>query len=183
VIEGVDARAWPPPDGTCVQGRDVDAASPVAVMVGGGRVEFATVAELAGFPGCRAAQAVPLPLFQTLPTRIADGTIVQGVVDERGRMDLTLMALLVGGARIEFAGPRAVAACGYARRTVWPIPSRVYRALPVVPGDGTLLRSVAGGDVYRISGGCGCRLESASVADGAKVWVVPDHELDRLRCG
>jgi hypothetical protein len=180
---GVAARRWPPPDGTCVQGRDADTVSPVAVLVGGARVEFATMAELAGFPGGHAAQAVPLRLFRALPTRICDGTLVQGTVDVRGRVDLTPVALLAGGARVAFTGPEALVACGFGQRPVWPIPSRVYRALPVVPGDGTLLRPAGGGDVYRISGGCGRRLGPGCVVDVAAVWVVPDSEFDRLTCG
>src|SRR5262249_38624243 len=124
-----------PPDGFFVQGRDADRASPVAVVVGRARVEFATVAELGAFPGHTEVVAMSLRHFQALPTRIADGTLVQGVVDMMGRVDITGVSVLAGGARVDLADDLELAICGYAGLPVRVIPSRVYRALQTVPAD------------------------------------------------
>lgn len=172
-----------PPDGTLVQGRDGDRRSPVAVIVGRARVEVATVAELAAFLGSNPVQVVPLRRYQALPTRIADGTLVQGVVDRCGRVDLTSVALLAGGARAEFADRFEVALCGYGGVAVRPIPSRVYRALPTVPVDGTLLRCPLGPGVYRMVRGCPQRIEVPAMpaaGAGGDVWSVPTRLLGRL---
>lgn len=174
-----DSRWAVPPDGTVVQGRDADQTSPVAIVVGRARVEFATVAELAAFPGSEQVHLMPLHRFQALPTRIADGTLVQGVVDEGGRVDLTSMALLAGGARVDFLDHVEVAMCGYAGLPIRPIPSRVYRALLTVPVDGTLLSCPLGLAVYRMASGRPHRIE-VPVAGGGDVWAVPVRVLDRL---
>jgi hypothetical protein len=178
VSDHAEGRWAVPPDGALVQGRDGDRMSPVAVIVGRARVELATVAELAAFLGSNAVHVVSLRRFQALPTRIADGTLVRGVVDQWGRVDLTSVALLAGGARLDFLDHFEVATCGYAGIPVRPIPSRVYRALPTVPVDGTLLRCPLGLGVYRVVSGCPRRIDVP--AAGGDVWSVPTRVLGRL---
>jgi hypothetical protein len=191
----------PWPDGTLIQGRDADRRTPIAVVVGRARVELATVGELAALRvGCEVT-VVPEPLFCRLPTRIADGTLVQGIVDPCGRVDLTPVALLAGGARAEFHDTAEIIQCGYSDLPVWPIPSRVFRALPLVPRDGTYLRDAQDLALYRIVAGkrrpvnlCGpaCPAPVWTVAAAvwtvcapvwtvpAPVWTVPARVLDHL---
>jgi hypothetical protein len=101
------------------------------------------------------------------------------VVDESGRVDLTSVALLAGGAKADFLDHFEVAMCGYASLPIRPIPSRVYRSLPMVPVDGTLLSCPLGLAVYRMASGRPHRIE-APAAGGSDIWAVPARVLDRL---
>jgi len=163
-----------------MQGRDADRRTPIAVVVGRARVELATVGELAALRGGCAVTVVPEPLFRSLPTRIADGTLVQGIVDAYGRVDLTPVALLAGGARAEFGDAGEIVQCGYANLPVWPIPSRVFRALPRVPRNGTYLRDAEDLAVYRIVAGQRLPVSPSRLAGPARVWAVPARVLDHL---
>ncbi|HZM78962.1 MAG TPA: hypothetical protein VFC19_24805 [Candidatus Limnocylindrales bacterium] len=168
------------PDGTFLQGRDADRRTPVAVVVGRARVELATIGELAALPGSGDIKVVPEPLFLALPTRIADGTLVQGIVDPGGRVDLTRVALMAGGARAEFHDRGELVQCGYAGRPVWAIPSRVFRALPVVPDDCVFLRNAENLAVYRIRHGRRQKVSESSIPGPARVWSVPARVLENL---
>ncbi|MFF2080524.1 hypothetical protein ACFVXG_37900 [Kitasatospora sp. NPDC058162] len=165
-----------PADGTLLQGRDGQLTTPVAMMVGRARLDFASEAELEAAPDRGVVNGVPLPLFRGLPVVPADGTLCRGTVDRAGRYDPRPVALLLGGALIAFSGPEEVAACGYGDTAVWTIPSRVYDGFRTDLPEGVRLSSPGAGTVCTVLAG---RRAPAGSTPGP-TWVVPERVLRAL---
>ncbi|MFI8966881.1 hypothetical protein ACIGO8_32760 [Streptomyces sp. NPDC053493] len=138
-VRGIPSRHFDllppvPQDGTLLQSSS--GSTPVAAIVGGGRVNFASPQEVvdAGFGTDWGAKvrAVPARAFSALPTQIMDGTRL-------GKSGSTSEAAVVGGARVDFWSAEERNAAGYGDRPLQMIPARVWDAMTTKIADGTRL--------------------------------------------
>ncbi|MCA2230140.1 hypothetical protein [Nonomuraea aurantiaca] len=165
-----DARPRMPCDSTLIQGTSGGTSSPVATVVGGARVNFASEREVIdsgyGTDWPSKVRAIPLRAFNELRDDMpSDGTLVQG----QG----TAVAAIIGGARVNFASEQELLDSGYRgdwRPTVRIIPPRVFNAMSTTISDGTRI------------GRSGSTSEAA-VVGGAKVAFISGAERDAAGYG
>ncbi|CAL9650722.1 hypothetical protein [Streptomyces sp. enrichment culture] len=124
-----------PHDGLLIQGSQ--GTTPVAAIMGGARIDFANPQEVvdSGFGtdwGTR-LRYIPARAFQSLPTKILDGTRI-------GKSGTTSEAAVVGGARIDFHSQEERNATGYGDRPLHVLPARVWDAMSTRIADGTRLQ-------------------------------------------
>jgi hypothetical protein len=133
-----------------------------AAVVGGAVVPFVSEAELsqAGYSS-KLLLWVPPRVWDSLPTKIADGTRI-------GRAGGTSQAAVVGGAVVPFVSEAELTQTGYASKTLYWIPPRVWDGTPTNIADGTLIKAPDSSAVWLVTGG----RRTASTATGT-VWTVP----------
>ncbi|MEU6620836.1 hypothetical protein ABZ926_08615 [Streptomyces litmocidini] len=174
-VRGIPSRHFDllppiPQDGTLLQGSL--GSTPVAAIVGGGRVNFASPQEVvdAGFGSDWGAKvrAVPARAFSVLPTQIMDGTRL-------GKSGSTSEAAVVGGARVNFFSEEERNAAGYGNRPRQLIPARVWDAMTTKIVDGTRIKSPASPTVWLITQG---QRTTTDVTTGA--WTVPQRVVDSI---
>ncbi|MFF6776897.1 hypothetical protein ACFY8W_25575 [Streptomyces sp. NPDC012637] len=141
-------RADVPDDGTLVQG--TGGSSPVAAIIGGARVNFASPQEVvdSGFGADWASKVRALPgrAFSLIPDRIGDGTRVK-------KAGATSQAGIVGGAKVPFASMDELIACGFGGKRMWTVPDRVWDALTTKIGDGTRIKKSGSPSEAAVVGG------------------------------
>ncbi|MFI1360929.1 hypothetical protein ACH4TV_46300, partial [Streptomyces sp. NPDC020898] len=172
-----------PPDRTLVQGISNGVPTPVAQIIGGTRINFASPQEVidAGYGTDWASKVriIPARAFNIITAdRPVDGTLVQGA----GGAD-TPVAQIVGGARINFASPQEVIDAGYGTdwaSKVHAIPARAFHQLNTRIADGTRLNQAGSPTQAGVIGGA--RIDFASPAeleaagfDTRPMWVLPDR--------
>jgi hypothetical protein len=140
----IDALSTVAGDGTLL--RD-NVSGLVAVIAGGAKFTFATLAELAaaGYPTSGEVN-VPRRYIDALPAVPGDGTVLRD--NATG-----LMAVTAGGARYTFASMTELTAAGYRTTEYVNVPRRYIDALSTVASDGTLLRDNATGLIVLVVGG------------------------------
>ncbi|MFD7981420.1 hypothetical protein [Streptomyces sp. NPDC059071] len=128
-----EARSRVPMDGTLLQGAG-GAPTPVAAIVGGGRVDFASPQEVidSGYGADWGAKVriIPARAFNELVTEIGDGTRL-------GKSGTTGEAAVVGGARVDFHSETERNDAGYGPRPLQKVPARVWDAMTTRIADGT----------------------------------------------
>ncbi|MER5966910.1 hypothetical protein [Streptomyces sp. NPDC002057] len=138
-VQGIPARHFHtlppiPKDGTLIQGSL--GSTPVAAIVGGGRVNFSSPQEVVdsgfGTDWASKVRAVPGRAFSALPTRIVDGTRL-------AKSGATSEAAVIGGARVDFHTEAERNAAGYGDKPRHVIPARVWDAMTTKIADGTRL--------------------------------------------
>jgi hypothetical protein len=159
-----NAMGFTPRDGTLIQGTAGGQSTPVAMMVGGARINFANPQEVidAGYGQNwgQYVRGIPSRHFHGIPTTPRDGTLIQGTKGS------TPVAAIVGGARVNFANPQEVIDTGYG--TDWPskvrgIPERAFNEIADQIPDLVLVQGTGGGQstpVAQVIGGA--RVEFAS---------------------
>jgi hypothetical protein len=182
-----NARSRIPTDNTLIQGTGGGASTPVATMVGGARINFASPQELVdagyGTDWASKVRAIPSRAFNELRADVpADGTLIQGTNGS------TPVAKIVGGAPVPFASPQEVIDVGYGAEWathVRAVPHRAYTALPTVPANGTLVAKPGGNAVGVVLGGGWTQFWSMAELDesGHKdrpVHLIPGRVLDQM---
>ncbi|WP_345694455.1 hypothetical protein, partial [Nonomuraea thailandensis] len=156
-----------PYDGTLLQAPG----TPVAAMVGGARINFASAQEIIdagyGTNWTSKVQGVPARVFNALPTQIIDGTLIQA------SNGASPVAAIVGGAQVSFNSPQEVIDAGHGTnwtQKVQTVPARVFAALPTKIADGTRI------------GKSGSTSEAA-VVGGAKIPFISGAERDEVGYG
>lgn len=158
VFTGLDGRIE---DGTLVTAPGL----PIAVIVGGGRINFQDGDEVVATGNNRKpVRTLPRRVFNGLSGRIEDGTLI-------GAPGLPA-ALVVGGARVNLRDADEITALGLGGRRVQLVPERVFTGLSGTIEDGTLVRTPESAQVWRLSGG-----RRAKVGGGA-AQLVPQRVLD-----
>jgi hypothetical protein len=141
-------RADVPDDGTLIQGTGGN--SPVAAIIGGARVNFASPQEVVdsgfGTDWASKVRALPARAFSLVPDRIGDGTRVKkaGSASQAG---------IVGGAKVPFMSMDELIACGFGDKRMWTIPDRVWDALTTKIADGTRLKKAGWTSEAAVVGG------------------------------
>ncbi|WP_137245130.1 hypothetical protein [Herbidospora galbida] len=171
-------RADVPADGTLVQG----IGTPVAAIVGGGRTDFGTPAEVeeAGYGASWRAlvRAVPARAFAAMSQRIGDGTRLR-------RADGASQGGVYGGALVPFHSMAELIESGYEPRPLQAVPARVWDALPRTIGDGIRIKDAHSTGQATIVGGAKvafhsmAELTEAGYAD-TPMHVVPGRVWDAL---
>jgi hypothetical protein len=175
-----------PSDGTLIQGTGGGISTPVAAIVGGARINYASPQELvdAGFGTDWASKvrAVPTRHFNLMPTVPSDGTLIQGSVGS------TPVAAIIGTARVNFGSPQEVIDAGFG--TDWAskvraIPERAFSALPIQIMDGTRIKNGASTSQAVVVGGAKMPFASIEELNGSgygdrPVWTVPSRTWDAL---
>ncbi|MEV0169390.1 hypothetical protein, partial [Nonomuraea fuscirosea] len=169
-----------PYDGTLLQGSN--GSTPVAAMIGLARVDFGSSQEVidAGFGtdwGSK-VRAIPERVFNSLPTRIMDGTRLKNGTS-------TSQAVVVGGAKMPFTSLEELNGAGYGDRPVWTIPTRTWDALPTKIADGTRIKNAGSSAQAAIIGGAKMPFTSidelkAAGYDNRPLQVVPTRVWDAL---
>ncbi|WP_066360073.1 hypothetical protein [Herbidospora mongoliensis] len=97
-----------------------------AGVVGGAKIPFTSMAELenTGY-GAKPMQIVPARVFDALPTRIADGTLIR-------KPDAPQIGLVIGTGRITFPTLRDLQLNGHGDKPILTVPARVFDAMPPV---------------------------------------------------
>ncbi|WP_203863280.1 hypothetical protein, partial [Planobispora rosea] len=152
-----------PANNTLIQGSSGGVSTPVAMVVGGAIIPFASEQEVIdvgyGANWRSLVRGVPARVFNARSRIPADMTLVQGT----GGGASTPVAQVVGGARINFANPQEVIDAGYGNdwgSKVRAIPIRAFNEMRAdIPDDGTLVQG-PGTAVARIVGGA--RVEFAN---------------------
>ncbi|MGY0231882.1 hypothetical protein [Longispora urticae] len=166
-----------PPDGSLVQG--TNGSTPVAMMVGGSRVDFANPQEVIdagyGTNWPSKVRGIPVRAFNMIPADLpADGTLIQGT----GGGASTAVAEMVGGGRVDFHSPEEVVAAGHG--TDWgtkvrAIPTRAFHLITTRIADRTVLRAPDA------TAGSGISPQSVFlVVGGARVGIATEQELFAL---
>ncbi|MGI5292117.1 hypothetical protein ACQEVF_53665 [Nonomuraea polychroma] len=175
-----------PRDGTLVQGSGGGTSTPVAAIVGGARINYASPQELidAGFGTNWASKvrAVPTRHFNLMPTVPSDGTLVQG---SKGS---TPVAAIMGTARVSFASPQEVIDAGFGTNwasKVRAVPERAFNALPTQIMDGTRIKNAGSAAHAAIIGGAKMPFASMEELNGSgygdqPAWTVPSRIWDAL---
>ena len=174
-----DIRDDVPMDGTLVQGTG---GTPVAKIVGGARVNFASPQEVIdaghGADWARHVRAIPGRVFDQISDRIGDGVLVK-------KPDHDGVGVMLGGGWIAFHSQAELEAAGYKDRPVHVVPGRVLDALPRTIGDGVLVKKPDHSGIGVMLGGgwiafhSQAELEAAGYK-GKPVHVIPGRVLDAL---
>ncbi|WP_433260879.1 FG-GAP repeat domain-containing protein [Actinosynnema sp. CS-041913] len=185
-------RADIPPDGSLVQGVSTAGNTPVAMMAGAARINFANPQEIidAGYGADWRTQvrAIPTRAFNMILADVpVDGTLVQGT----GGGTSTAVAALVGGARIDFHSPQEVVDAGYGgdwAAKVRAIPTRAFNGIQTRIGDGTLLKKPGHDGVVIVLRGHLTGFHSmAELADagysGGLIRTIPGRVFDAMPVG
>ncbi|MEV0196781.1 hypothetical protein [Nonomuraea sp. NPDC050691] len=162
-LRAFDAHPRVPSDSVLFQGTGGGASAPVAALVGGARVNFASPQEIIdsgyGTDWLSKVRAIPLRAFSEIRDDLPiDGTLVQA----QG----TPVAAVIGNARVNFANPQEVVDSGYSadwQPLVRIIPARVFNAMPTKIADGTRLRKAGSSSQSGIIGGA--RVDFHSMAE------------------
>jgi hypothetical protein len=142
-------------------------ALPVAVVIGGARINLRDNDEKAEIGHANdPVRRVPRRVFNGLTGRIADGTLVAAP-------DLPV-ALIAGGARVNLRDAGEITATGHGGQPVTRIPERVFTGLETDFADGTLLRSPAAAEIWRVAAGRRSRV------NGGAAQLVPQRVLDGI---
>ncbi|MFI6296550.1 hypothetical protein ACIBEJ_33505 [Nonomuraea sp. NPDC050790] len=154
-----------PKDGTLIQGSN--GSTPVAAIVGAGRVDFASPQEVVdsghGADWRTKVHSVPAREFNAIATRIMDGTRI-------GKAGTTSQGGIIGGAKIPFINQAELESVGYDTRPLHWIPARVWDSLPTQITDGTRI------------GKAGTTSQGAIVG-GAKIPFTNQTELEQSGYG
>ncbi|MFD5323529.1 hypothetical protein [Streptomyces sp. NPDC127092] len=176
-----------PPDGSLIQGIANGVPTPVAMMFGGARVNFASPQEVidAGFGTDWASKVrtVPTRAFNMIrPDVPDDGILIQGTGGT------TPVAAVIGGARVDFASPQEVIDAGFG--TDWAskvraLPARAFSLIPDRIADGTRIRKAGStsqaGIVGRAKVPFASMDELTACGFGDKpTWTVPARVWDAL---
>ncbi len=175
-----------PPDGTLIQGAGGGAPTPVAAIVGGARINFASPQEVIdaghGTNWASKVRAVPTRHFNLMPTVPADGTLIQGSVGS------TPVAAIIGAARVNFASPQEVIDAGFG--TDWAskvraVPQRAFNDVPTQIMDGTRIKNGASTSQAAVVGGAKVPFTSMEELNGSgygdrPLWTVPSRTWDAL---
>ncbi|GGP12820.1 hypothetical protein GCM10012278_62120 [Nonomuraea glycinis] len=175
-----------PPDGTLVQGTSGGTSTPVAAIVGGARINFASPQEVIdaghGTNWASKVRAVPTRHFNLMPTVPSDGTLIQGSVGS------TPVAAIIGTARVNFATPQEVIDAGFG--TDWAskvraIPARAFNDVPTQIIDGTRIKNGTSTSQAAVVGGAKVPFTSMEELEGAgygdrPLWTVPSRVWDAL---
>jgi hypothetical protein len=181
-----NARARVPADNTLIQGTGGGNSTPVAVMVGGARINFASPQEVIdtghGTDWASKVRAIPARAFSELHADTPmDSTLVQGTGG-------TPVAKIVGGARVNFASPQEVMDSGFGadwRNHVRAIPGRAFNLIRTRMTDGVLLKKAGHDGIGVLVGGAWvpfwtmAELVEAGYKD-APVHMIPGRVLDAL---
>ena len=133
-VRTVSRKVWSglpsrPDDGTLISGNP---GLPAALVVGSARLNFASTQEITqSGHGGKPVQPVPARAFRAMTSRIADGTLL--AADQRP------IAVVVGGARINFKNRDEIAETGHKDEPVREIPARAFDGLPGRIEDGTVV--------------------------------------------
>jgi hypothetical protein len=140
---------------------------PTAIMAGGARINFRDGAEIvATHNNNRGIRKLPRRVFNGLTGRIADGTLVSA--------PNLPVALIAGGARVNLRDAGEITTTGHGGQPVTRIPERVFTGLETDFADGTLLRSPAAAETWRMAGGRRSRV------NGGAAQLVPQRVLDGI---
>ncbi|MGN9907793.1 hypothetical protein ACTMTJ_09585 [Phytohabitans sp. LJ34] len=182
-----NARSRVPTDNTLVQGTGGGASTPVAMMVGGARINVASPQELIdagyGTDWPSKVQAIPTRVFNELRADVpADGTLIQGINGS------TPVAKIVGGATVPFANPQEVTDVGYGAEWhlhVRAVPHRAYTALRSTPANGTLVKKPNHEGIGVVLGGAWVSFSNWNELEetghkGQPIHVIPSRVLDAL---
>ncbi|GAA3399269.1 hypothetical protein [Streptomyces roseoviridis] len=176
-----------PPDGSLVQGIANGVPTPVAMMLGGARINFASPQEVidAGFGTDWASKVrtVPTRAFNMIRADVPDdGILVQGTGGS------TPVAAIIGGARVNFASPQEVVDSGFG--TDWaskvrPLPGRAFSLIPDRIADGTRVKKASSSSQAGIVGRAKVPFMSMDelIACGfgeKRMWTIPDRVWDAL---
>lgn len=150
-VHAIPTRAFnmisdgPPVDGTLIQGAG-GAPTPVAQMLGGGRMNFASPQEVIdaghGTEWGRKVHAIPTRAFNAIHEGISDGVRVK-------KAGATTQAAIVGGAALPFASTEELQASSFAELTMWSVPDRIWNALPTRPTGHPHVRAAETGTLFR----------------------------------
>ncbi|MFB9724894.1 hypothetical protein, partial [Planobispora longispora] len=184
-LRAFNAHPRVPSDSTLIQGTGGGASSPVATIVGGARVNFASPQEVVdsgyGADWPSKVRAIPLRAFNEIRDDMPiDGTLVQG----QG----TPVAAIVGRARVNFASPQEVVDSGYSadwRPIVRIIPARAFNAMPTKIADGTRLGKAGSPSQGGVVGGAKVDFHSMAELEAAgygprPLQVIPARVWDAL---
>ncbi|MEH1127601.1 hypothetical protein [Micromonospora sp. CPCC 206061] len=169
-------RANVPPDGSLIQGAGAGGPTPVAMMVGGSRINFANPQEVIdvgyGADWAKKVRALPTRAFNLIPADLpVNGTLIQGA----GAGGPTPVAAMIGGGRVNFANPQEVIDTGHG--TDWgskvrAIPARAFNLIGTRIGDGMVLRAPDA------AAGSGINPNTVFlVAGGARVPIASEQEF------
>ncbi|MET9436784.1 hypothetical protein [Streptomyces sp. NPDC006551] len=176
-----------PPDGSLIQGIANGVPTPVAMMLGGARVNFASPQEVVdsgfGTDWATKVRTVPARAFNMIRADVPDdGTLIQGTGGS------TPVAAIIGGARVNFASPQEVVDSGFG--TDWgskvrPLPGRAFSLIPDRIGDGTRVKKAGTTSQAGIVGGAKVPFVSMDelVASGfgdKPMWTIPDRVWEAM---
>ncbi|WP_449064573.1 hypothetical protein [Planomonospora algeriensis] len=177
-----NARPRVPSDSTLIQGTGGGASSPVATIVGGARVDFASPQEVidSGYSADwqPIVRIIPARAFNTMSTKIADGTRLKkaGSPSQGG---------IIGGASIDFHSMAELEAAGYGPRPMQVVPGRVWDALTTRIAGGTRIKDADSPSQAAIVGGAKIPFNSMEELTQAgygdkPMQVVPGRVWDAL---
>ncbi|MBX9420851.1 hypothetical protein [Streptomyces lateritius] len=175
-----------PADGTLVQGASGGVSTPVAMILGGAAIPFASPQEVidAGYGNdwTSKVRGIPSRHFHSLPPIPQDGTLIQGSLGS------TPVAAIMGGGRVNFASPQEVIDSGFG--TDWPskvraVPARAFSALPTQIVDGTRLGKVGATSEAAVVGGARVDFHSETERNDAgygdkPLWKLPARVWDGM---
>lgn len=149
---------------------------PVAVLVGGARINLQNADEVTAVQPGTPVRQVPRRVFTGLDGRIEDGTLVTAPG--------LPVAVIVGGARINFQNGDEIVATGNNRKGIRPLPRRVFNGLSGRIEDGTLI-SAPGLPVAVVVGGARVNLQNAGEITalglgGTKPQSIPARVFTKL---
>ncbi|GLH95409.1 hypothetical protein Pa4123_06810 [Phytohabitans aurantiacus] len=170
----------PPSDGTLIQGAG-GAPTPVAQMLGGGRMNFANEQEVIaagnGSDWRQKVRAIPVRAYNAIYEGIGHGTRIKkaGAADE---------AAMVGGAKLPFTNLAQLQASSYAPLPSWLVPARIWDALPTKVPDGITMKAAETGTLYRVRDGETDLVGQCPNEDGCDaVAVLPQSMIDPIAHG
>jgi hypothetical protein len=143
----------------------------VYVTAGRAKVAFAGPDELTGCGYDWTQWNVPTRHLAALPDRPHDGTLLRDPTTGR-------IFVVAGGAKFDFANPTELIATGYGWTQV-TVPARYLATLPATPTDGTVLRSPATGQRWRVSGGRRATVDTVAGAE-PPATAIPDRLLGEI---
>ncbi|MEV7372550.1 hypothetical protein AB0O51_16915 [Streptomyces sp. NPDC090301] len=166
-VQGIPARHFHtlpsiPKDGTLIQGSL--GSTPVAAIMGGGRVNFGSPQEVIdsgfGTDWASKVRAVPSRAFSALPTRIVDGTRL-------AKAGATSEAAVIGGARVDFHTEAERDAAGYGDKPRHVVPARVWDAMTTEIAEGTRLAKAGATSEAAVIGGARVDFHTEAERDAA----------------
>ncbi|MEV4947824.1 hypothetical protein [Streptomyces sp. NPDC053755] len=182
-----DFHADIPPDGSLIQGIANGVPTPVAMMLGGARVNFASPQEVIdsgfGTDWANKVRTVPTRAFNMIRADVPDdGILIQGTGGS------TPVAAIIGGARVNFASPQEVIDSGFG--TDWAskvrsLPGRAFSLIPDRIADGTRVKKASSSSQAGIVGRAKVAFVSMDelIACGfgeKRMWTIPDRVWDAL---
>ncbi|WP_327375910.1 hypothetical protein OG393_19305 [Streptomyces sp. NBC_01216] len=174
-------------EGSLIQGIANGVPTPVAMMLGGARINFSSPQEVIdsgfGTDWASKVRTVPTRAFNMIRADVPDdGTLVQGTGGN------SPVAAIIGGARVNFSSPQEVIDSGFG--TDWgskvrALPARAFSLIPDRIGDGTRVKKAGAASQAGIVGGAKVPFASMDelIACGfgdKRMWTVPDRVWEAL---